>query len=176
MPYCPHCKAHQPALELSELGEVEARCGACGFPFAAADRLVRQPPTSGEKVLCIDDDPVIQQLLSMTLQKQGFVPIVAPDGPTGLALASAEQPRLILVDIMMPGMDGYEVCRRLRADPRTQAIPLVILTAVADPKLNVKAFKAGADVALTKPFQPDQLIATLRATLALKGRRPKEGR
>ena len=98
------------------------------------------------------------------------MPLTAPDGPTGLALAAAERPRLILVDIMLPGMDGFEVCRRLKADPLTAAIPLIILTGLTDTNLNAKAFRAGADLALTKPFEPEKLIATLRAALALKQR------
>ena len=129
-------------------------------------------PIAGVKVLCIDDGPLICQPLTSTLEKSGFAPLTAPDGPTGLVRAAAERPRLILVDIMLPGMDGFEVCRRLRADPRRAAIPPIILTALADPTLNSRAFQAGADLALTKPFQPDKLIATLRTALALKERRP----
>ncbi len=68
----------------------------------------------------------------------------------------------------MPEMDGFEVCRRLKGDPRTQAILLIILTARSDPKLNIQAFRVGADLALTKPIQPEKLIATLQAALALK--------
>ncbi len=169
--YCGHCRAVQPTLELADLGQPELRCAACGFPFAEAEVLTRAVPVRGALVLCIDDDPLIRQLLTLTLQGKGFVPLTAPNGLTGLTMAAAEQPRLILVDIMMPGMDGYEVCRRLKADPRTAHIPLIVLTAQADAKLNVKAFQAGADLALTKPFQADQLIAILRAALALKERR-----
>ena len=170
--YCPHCRAKRAALELLSQGQPELRCAVCGFPFEAGELPAPEAPSRGDKILCIDDDPVILQLLSFTLKAGGFAPIAAPDGPTGLALAAAEIPRVILVDIMMPDMDGFAVCRRLKADPRTAPIPLIILTAQADPKLNAKAFQAGADLALTKPFQPDQLIATLRAALALKQRRP----
>ncbi len=171
MKYCPHCQASRPTLELLERGEAEERCAVCGFPVQEAPLLDQPVRVAGDKVLCIDDDPLIRQLLTLTLQKSGFAPLMAPDGPTGLALAAAERPRLILVDIMMPGMDGYEVCRLLKADPRTADIPLIILTAYPEPKLTTKAFQAGAALALTKPFEPEKLIATLRAALALKDRR-----
>ena len=133
----------------------------------------REAHVPGHKILCIDDDSFIIQVLTSALKDHGFVPLSAPDGPTGIALAMAERPTLILLDIVMPGIDGFEVCRRLKAGARTQAIPVIILTSQADPKLNIKAFQAGADLALTKPVEPGKLIATLRAALALKhGRSP----
>ncbi len=171
MRYCPHCKARRVTLQLLDRGESEERCATCGFRVQDAWPLAEPVPVEGEKVLCMDDDPVIRHLLTLTLAKSGFVPLTAPDGTRGLALAATERPRLILVDLMMPGLDGYEVCRRLKADPQTAHIPVIILTGQADPKLNVKAFRAGADLALMKPFQPGQLIAILRAALALKERR-----
>jgi DNA-binding response OmpR family regulator len=181
MRYCPSCRALRETLALQERGESEERCSVCGFQFQ--DAAHPEPPApaqglpaQGLKVLCIDDDRFIRQFLTDTLRAHGFVPLTAPDGPSGIAAATAEHPQLILVDIMMPGMDGFEVCRCLRADPRTAAIPLVILTARADPKLNIQAFKAGADLALTKPVEPDKLMATLRAALSLKkGRPPSKG-
>ena len=91
----------------------------------------------------------------------------------GIALAVAQRPALILLDVVMPGIDGFEVCRRLKADTQTQAISVIILTGQADPKLNSKASQAGADLARAKPVEPGKLIATLRAALALKrGRSP----
>ncbi len=175
MRYCPSCRALRETLALQERGESEERCSVCGFQFQEAARPEPQAPAQGMKVLCIDDDRFIRQFLTDTLRAHGFIPLTAPDGPSGLAAAEAERPQLILVDIMMPGMDGFEVCRCLRADPRTAAIPLVILTARADPKLNIQAFKAGADLALTKPVEPEKLMATLRAALSLKKGRPPSG-
>jgi DNA-binding response OmpR family regulator len=157
---------------LLQLGQPEVRCAVCGFPLQAADLLKQEVQVRGDKVLCIEDDPVFVILLTRTLKAGGFVPLTAPDGPTGLTLAAAERPRLILLDIMMPEMDGFEVCRRLKADPRTAAIPVIILTGLADAKLNIQAFRVGAALALIKPFKPEQLIATLRAALAMKQGRP----
>jgi DNA-binding response OmpR family regulator len=175
MIYCQICKALREALSLPELEEPEDRCAECGLRFRDAAHLEQPPSVQGLKVLCIDDNRLIRQVLADTLAAHGFLPLLAPDGPTGLALAAAEHPELIVVDIMLSGMDGFEVCRALRADARTAAIPLVIFTARADPTLRVQAFKAGADLALTKPAAPDKLMTTLRAALALKRGRPPSG-
>jgi len=176
MIYCQICKALRETLEPLERGESEERCAECGLRSRDAAHLEPPPSGPGLKVLCIDDNRLIRQVLADTLAAHGCLPLLAPDGPTGLALAATERPHLILVDIVLSGMDGLEVCRRLRADPRTAAIPLVILTARADPALRVQAFNAGADLALTKPATPERLMATLRAALALqKGPSPREG-
>lgn len=166
--YCPNCQKIQPTYEHLQGGEPVLRCTGCGFLVQAVAPTADAKPPHPDTVLCIDDDPLIRQLLTATLKATGFAPLTAADGPSGLALAAGEQPRLILVDLMMPGMDGYEVCRRLKADPRTASIPRIILTAAADPKLNARAFQAGADLALMKPIQPDRLMATLRAAMELK--------
>jgi len=171
--YCPLCQANRSTYELSHLGQPVERCGVCGFQFEDGSAALGEVTFHEGKVLCIDDDPLIRQLLTFALKRHGFFPLSAPDGPTGIAMAVDEHPRLILVDIMMPGMDGYEVCRRLKADPRTATIALIILTAHSDAKLNVKVFQAGADLALTKPFQPERLIATVRTALAMRHQPPR---
>ncbi len=129
-------------------------------------------PFGSQKILCIDDDWALLRVLSIQLQSHGFLPLTAPDGPTGLALAAAERPALVLLDVLMPGMAGFEVCRRLRADPRTRAIPRVFLTALRDSKLGVRAIEAGAELALSKPYAPQELMDTLRGMLALRRGRP----
>jgi CheY-like chemotaxis protein len=170
--YCPHCRADQPTYELLQDTESVVRCGVCGFPVQEAHPPSELAVPAANRILCIDDEPFMLKLLTEALTGHGFVAVTAQDGRQGLALAASERPLLVLVDLVMPEMDGYEVCRRLKADPQTRDIPLVILTGHRDPKLNIKAFQAGADLALTKPFQPETLIATLRAALALKQRRP----
>jgi CheY-like chemotaxis protein len=123
-------------------------------------------PLPGPKILCIDDDWSLLRILRVKLQVHGFVPLTASDGPTGLALAAAARPALVLIDLMMPGLDGFEVCRQLRADPRTRAIPLIVLTGVGGATAEQWALQAGADQVLSKPFAPEQLLATLRHALA----------
>jgi CheY-like chemotaxis protein len=123
-------------------------------------------PLAGPKILCIDDDWSLLRVLRVKLQVHGFVPLTASDGPTGLALAAAARPALVVVDLMMPGLDGFEVCRQLRADPRTRDIPLIVLTGVGGATAEQWALQAGANQVLSKPFAPEQLLATLRHALA----------
>lgn len=123
-------------------------------------------PLPGPKILCIDDDWSLLRILRVKLQVHGFVPLTASDGPTGLALAAAARPALVVVDLMMPGLDGFEVCRQLRADPRTRDIPLIVLTGVGGATAEQWALQAGANQVLSKPFAPEQLLATLRLALA----------
>src|SRR5574341_891735 len=121
---------------------------------------------SAEKALCIDEDPARLQVLCKTVQAEDLAPLVARDGAAGLVLATAALPRLVLIDMLVPGLDASEVCRRLKADPRTRAIPVIMLTPADDPMLNAKALYFGADLVLGKPLERDRLSVTLRAALA----------
>lgn len=170
--FCPNCKTVQATYAAQGAGGTILRCRTCGFPVE--EKLPEGEATAPvqSKVLCIDDDAVVLHILVSTLEKRGYQPLTARDGTAGIETAKREQPTLILLDVRMPGMEGFEVCRRLKADAQTRAIPVIILTALGDANLNVQAFKAGADLALTKPFEPDRLLATIQAALALKSRRP----
>jgi two-component system alkaline phosphatase synthesis response regulator PhoP len=107
------------------------------------------------KVLVVEDDPDIQALIQMSLEfTGGYEVVVAPDGPTGLEAAQRERPEMILLDAMMPGMDGFEVCRRLKANADTAAIPVVFLTAKAQAAEIQEGLSLGAAGYLTKPFDP----------------------
>jgi DNA-binding response OmpR family regulator len=166
--YCPHCMSNQPSYEYAQGAEILVRCLTCGYPVADTGVAASEAPGGKPTVLCIDDDRVTLKMLQDTLQAHGFQVLTAADGTQGLAAARRVYPHLILVDIMMPGLDGFEVCRRLRADPAFGDTPLIILTAMDDPKLNVKGFQAGASLALRKPFQPEKLVSTIQTALALK--------
>jgi CheY-like chemotaxis protein len=120
----------------------------------------------GRRILVIDDDPQARQLVAALLEPEGFAVRGAPAGVAGLSLAEAEPPDIILLDVQMPGMEGYEVCRRLHRNPRTRQIPVVMLTASDDPALNRKAYAAGAQVCVPKPFRREGLIAVIQAALA----------
>jgi putative two-component system response regulator len=120
-----------------------------------------------QKVLIVDDDPLIVLMYRDILEHNHFMVLTALDGPTALQVAAKERPVLILLDIIMPEMDGFEVCRRLKADPELKGIPVIILTSLTDPKLNVQAFKAGAKLALRKPAEPATILRTIQTALAL---------
>ncbi len=124
------------------------------------------------KILIIDDDLDTLRLVGMMLQRQGYQIVVASSGPQGLIQAENEKPDLILLDVMMPGMDGYEVARRLRANPDTATTPILMFTAKAQLDDKVTGFEAGADDYLTKPTHPSELLAHVKALLAraTKGR------
>jgi CheY-like chemotaxis protein/MinD-like ATPase involved in chromosome partitioning or flagellar assembly len=119
-----------------------------------------------EKILIIDDDVDTLRLVGLMLQRQGYQIIAANNGEQGLAHADAEAPDLILLDVMMPQMDGYEVARRLRANPETANIPILMFTAKTQLDDKVTGFEAGADDYLTKPTHPTELQAHVKALLS----------
>jgi signal transduction histidine kinase len=119
-------------------------------------------------LLVVDDNPLNVEPLCDLLGAMGYDTTPALDGPTALALAAQEPPDLVLLDIMMPGMDGIEVCRRLRAEPATAKIPIVFVTALSDAEDKVRAIDAGGDDFLTKPFNRPILLARIRSLLRLK--------
>lgn len=126
------------------------------------------------EVLIIDDDPSVRDLLSMYLQKEQFGVRTAADGDEALALVAQQRPDLILLDIMMPDMDGFEVTRRLRGNESTAGIPILMFTAKTQLDDKVTGFEAGADDYLTKPTHPSELQAHVKALLARAGQRTEE--
>ena len=123
------------------------------------------------KILIVDDDIDTLQLVGTMLERQGFQIVAANNGVKALEIAQNETPDLILLDVMMPGMDGYEVTRRLRMMDNTAFIPIVLFTAKAQVDDKVEGFEAGADDYLTKPTHPAELIARVKTIL----NRPKTG-
>jgi len=118
-------------------------------------------------VLVIDDDPDLRASLRIRLESMNLSVIAAPDGKSGLASARRHRPDLVILDVTMPGMDGFEVCRRLRKGRRTKDIPVLMLTSLSRMGQIEAGFEAGADDYLTKPFRASQLVAKIEARLAL---------
>ncbi|QGP92063.1 Alkaline phosphatase synthesis transcriptional regulatory protein PhoP [Neomoorella glycerini] len=114
------------------------------------------------KVLIVDDEPAILELVSFNLQQAGFTTVTASDGAEALQKAAAEKPDLIILDVMLPRLDGFEVCRSLRARGNT---PILMLTARREEVDRVLGLELGADDYLTKPFSPRELVARVRAIL-----------
>jgi pilus assembly protein CpaE len=117
-------------------------------------------------VLIIDDDPSVLKLLDFAMSQAGFQVVLARDGEEGLEKAQANPPDLAIVDVMMPGLDGYEVCRRLRAHPRTKDMAIIVLTARAQAVDRQVALEAGANEHLVKPILPDKLISLVHKMMA----------
>jgi two-component system sensor histidine kinase ChiS len=120
-----------------------------------------------EAILLVDDNPTNLQLLFETLDGRGYKLLIAKEGKTALSIARKARPHLILLDIMMPEIDGYEVCRQLKADPATEEIPVIFLSALTDTKDKVQGLDLGAVDYVTKPFQPDEVIARVNTHLTV---------
>lgn len=120
-----------------------------------------------ESILLVDDNPTNLQVLFQTLEGIGCKLLIAKDGEMALAIAGKALPDLILLDIMMPGIDGYEVCRRLKNSQATSDIPVIFLSALGDTEDKVKGFQLGAVDYITKPFQPDEVIARVNTHLTI---------
>ena len=116
-------------------------------------------------ILVIDDEPDLLELVEFNLKKDGYETIVAKNGQSGLEIAQKHLPDLIVLDIMMPGLDGLEVCRQLRSDNRTRQIPMIMLTAKSAEADRIVGLELGADDYVTKPFSPRELVARVRALL-----------
>jgi CheY-like chemotaxis protein len=117
-------------------------------------------------VLVIDDEETIRMLCRVNLAVSGIEVLEAADGETGLEMASSERPDLILLDVMMPGLDGWEVARRLAADPATREIPVVFLTARAGYEDRLQGEQVGAVGYVVKPFDPVSIATVVDLTLA----------
>ncbi len=117
-------------------------------------------------ILVVDDDLDTLTLIGLTLQRRGFAVMKAQSGPEALEKLRTDLPDLMIVDVMMPNMDGYEVCRTVKSDPRTAHLPVVMLTAKAQTASQLEGFRAGAVDYITKPVHPQDLVARIASVLA----------
>ncbi len=118
-----------------------------------------------EKILIVEDEKDIVKMLEYNLQKEGFKTLSARDGEDALDMANKEQPDLVILDLMLPGMDGLEVCKALKGGAKTARIPIIMLTAKAQESDKVIGLELGADDYMTKPFSPRELVARIKAVL-----------
>jgi CheY-like chemotaxis protein len=119
------------------------------------------------RVLVVEDSAVIQRLISVCLRPAGLVVETRSDGPTGLEAALEDPPDLLVLDVGLPKMDGWEVLEHVRADPRTRNLKVLVLTAHAQEETRERADRGGADAFITKPFRPDELRAVVEGLLGL---------
>ena len=119
------------------------------------------------KILVVDDVPENVRLLEAVLVSRGYEVVSATNGPAALGLVDSEQPDLVLLDVVMPEMDGYAVCQQLRADDETAVLPVIMVTSSIGPE-KTKAIEAGADDFIPKPFNHDELLVRVRSLLRIK--------
>jgi diguanylate cyclase (GGDEF)-like protein len=122
--------------------------------------------TTKRKILVIDDEVSLLDVMKTNLEIEGYEAVTAMSGETGLVSAVVDQPDVIILDIMMPDVDGWEICQRLRSDARTKYIPVIMLTALDETQHVVKGFECGADDYLAKPFDNAELFARIKSVLA----------
>ena len=120
---------------------------------------------SGEKILVVDDEEHIVELIKFNLETNGFKVISANDGNDALKLAKNEVPQLVLLDLMLPGMDGYDVCREIRRDQSISTMPVIMITAKGEELDKILGLELGADDYITKPFSVRELVARVKAVL-----------
>ncbi len=125
------------------------------------------------KILVIDDDPAINELIKVNLELAGYRVIQAFDGIKGFALCKQELPCLVVLDVMMPEVDGFTVAQRIRKNPETAEVPILMLTALSQINDKVKGFDIGVDDYLVKPFEMDELLVRVRALLKRTAQIPK---
>jgi phosphate regulon transcriptional regulator PhoB len=118
-----------------------------------------------KKILIVDDEPDLVELVSYNLKKEGFKVSTAPDGEEALEKVRKSAFDLIILDLMLPGIQGSELCRTLRSNPKTETLPIIMLTAKGEVADKIRGLETGADDYMTKPFSPKELVARVRAIL-----------
>jgi len=122
----------------------------------------------GKKILVIEDDAIALRLIEYTLRKEGYEVLLAKNGTEGISKAQSEEPDLLILDIMLPGIDGFEVCHRLRSEPQTAHLPILMLSGKAQEIDKATGLKVGADDYVTKPTAPRELVSRVESLLARK--------
>src|SRR5262245_31497695 len=122
-------------------------------------------PVAKPKILVIEDEPDILEVIQYNLEREGHKVIACRDGELGLSRIRTDDPDLVILDLMLPGMDGVEVCRQVKADPVTRGIPVIMVTAKGEESDIVLGLGIGADDYITKPFRPKELVARVQVVL-----------
>jgi two-component system, cell cycle response regulator DivK len=163
--------ADRPAATGERCGPADVAAGQWPAARHGAGKAIHQPEDrSMKKILLVEDNELNRDMLSRRLRKRGYDVVTAVDGEDGIAKARAEAPALILMDVSLPGIDGWETTRRLRSAPETRQIPIVALTAHVLPADHDKALAAGCDDFDTKPIELPRLLGKIE-TLLTKGQR-----
>ncbi len=162
---CPNCGSVQLVGEVREGNKPRFWCLTCGSTLEAARVEGATASEPQRTILCIDDDRLVLSVCHDALEDQGYRVLTATDALAGIALAKQDRPDLILLDVLMPGMDGFEVCELMRADPDLRETPIVLLTAMSIPELESRGAEVGATLTMRKPFGPERIVSTVERML-----------
>lgn len=163
--FCPSCQSIQPPEVIQAGAQPRRMCARCGTPLDGPRDVLGAEPSMPPTVLCIDDDRIVLSWLADNLERTGFRTLLASDGPTGVQIAKRERPDAILLDVLLPGESGFDVCRQLRNDSKVKDTPIILLTAMTDPSVSTYGHDVGATITLRKPFGPATIIKTLEQVL-----------
>jgi DNA-binding response OmpR family regulator len=130
--------------------------------------MAKEEMTMEKKILVIEDDPATSRLVDYSLRHEGYQVITASNGLEGVRKALSEAPDLVILDVMLPGMDGFEICHRLRSEPTTANLPILMFSAKAQEIDKETGIKVGADDYLTKPAAPAEIVSRVEKLLAKK--------
>ena len=172
---CPKCQWAQTIQGNPNATGEGMSCLVCGSPLPGGALVApAMPPARAPqaKLLFIDDDKLVLGLFRDFALTHGFLPRIATDAPSGIALAKLERPDLIILDVTSPRVDGLEVCRRLRAEPDLQDLPILLITALEDPTIFAKGVQAGATLTITKILDPHRFLLTIKTLLGPTFHRP----
>ena len=164
----PNCDKIVPGMIMGALLRFPSAAGKCEqivTPILKTRQRLHPKKTAMATILIAEDDHAISDLVAYNLERAGHAPVTAYDGLTALEVARRDKPDLILLDQMMPGMDGHGVLRELRRDSRTQGIPVIFLTAKAQAEDRIQGLELGADDYVTKPFSPKELVLRVASVL-----------
>lgn len=168
---CPNCQTAHPVEEPHDESQRVVWCRNCRYPFKLGSDAGTVP--AAVKILWIDDDRLLLTFGKDALDRLGYQVLTATDGPSGIKMAQQERPDLIILDVLMPNMDGYEICRRIRADPGLKDTPILLLTALEERLVDLWGREAGATFSMSKPSRPEHIISIIEWMLSAKLGQPE---
>lgn len=170
---CPKCQAQTQLTEPHDESQHVVWCGSCRSPYKLGpDAAEAHSPVT---ILWIDDDRLLLTFGQEALERAGYRVATATDGASGIRLAHQERPDLIILDVLMPNVDGYEICRRIRTDPELKDTLILLLTALEERMVDLWGREAGATFSMSKPSRPEHIISIIEWMLSAKLDAPEGG-
>jgi len=163
--FCSWCQSAQPVKVAQTDGQSQVSCLICGTPIERLSDDGRREAARRPTVLCIDDDPLVLHFYTTFLEGRGYRILVAEDGLPGIEIAKQEHPDVILLDVMLRGLSGFDICRKLRDESALEHTPIVLLTVLKNPNLSATAREAGATGILRKPANPEMIVDVIEQVL-----------